>query len=128
MIVYFSIGALVIITGLIFYLLRKLNKSIEAFTFMVGKFAEINQDIYTKQTHINKTMATNLEKHSKQITELASTRKDIESATTIMTDAASNSRKLIDDVNSANRKYTDNINTVVSKLNKVLSDTNKRKQ
>jgi len=128
MTLYFSIGVLVIVTGVIFYLLRKLNHSIEAFTFMVGKFAEINQDIYTKQLHINKVATTNLEKQSKQLTELSSIRKDIDSATSMVNDASSNNKKLIDDVNSANRKYTDNINTLGSKLNKILSDNSKRKK
>jgi len=122
---YISIGILSIVTIIVFLILRQLNKSIEAFTFMVGKFAEINQDIYDKQRHILKTMSENLEKENRIIIELNTYRRELDRTKSDLDDSAGNMRKLTDDVNTANRKYTNDINTLGSKISKIISDKKK---
>jgi len=61
---------------ILFLLLIKINKTINSFGFLVGKFAQINQNIYEQQNHLIKKGSENLEKQNKIIQNLSGLRKD----------------------------------------------------
>ena len=113
---YISIGILSNVTILVFVLLRYLNKSIETLTFMIGKFAEINQDIYLKQKHINKILGENIEKQNKQVASMGVLRREMDGTKTKLEDTSSNTNKTFNDITSTLKKY---INTLESKQNKI---------
>jgi len=123
--VYINAGIIALLTLTVFYLLRKLNTSIETLTFMIGKFAEVNQDVYTKQNHISKTIAENLEKQNKQLIELNTYRREMDRTKTSFDETAGNIKKLVDDVNSANRKFTESITGTNRKLTDSINTFNK---